>query len=829
MVSGWDLIRFYFIGLGAMGTLIGLLMLFGLFLVVWRENKHSQRRNSKAGDISQTVELNQIQRRIREEQKQQRTEHQPQETTLQAELLSQVQEQIRQTELLSQVQEQIRQSESLRREQERIRQADLLSQQQEQERIRQADLLSQVQERIRQADLLRRETQAKIDLAAKIKQEQDRNQQVELLIKQAKYAIAQDSEVYNPFDTDLLLAAIEYYHQSYLLINKDSYLQSIDSLQIEIDRRQEFKSLFRTATKYFHDKYFGEALATLFLAQALYSPPQLVKTIAECEDLARNEKVYLKSLDEAQKLSHAGNFNDALNIIALAATKFPRQDGADLQVKLNRVIAATEQLDLGNTQAKSGDINAAKYHYAAALHLMPEWKEPQLKLAMIEAQTGETSAAIDRLATVNNSQTKCLEGLLYSKKGRYQQAKEIWSKLNRDFVREYWHLISNETIEQCKLIQPQIKQLVDRGELEQARTISLKFIDQFGSDSLIETNLNNCILPGIEAKIWQTEDWPKIAILAHENWLHQPNIKSLHNWTIALYYTSQIDDNLDDLIIAWPTAIANISLDPSLQDIPWLGEKLPSLNDLSDRLWQILDRRIEEIKDSDLPKYLNLRDCYRREFWAMELAQDQPDTKMMLGELVILPACFQHYYSQFSLGEELKVWKTLYTKWGKAVAACLAGDPDRAEIIKTDLAINSKLEEFASQFVLYKQGYYYIQQENWRKAIYPLNDAKLTIRDNYQWHDPIDQLCTNHRLKIIDFEEHLDFSRFWHDLLPSNQSESYFVEYQALKIQLDWCNSLIPDAESLAKIKDLLYYYPLHPIAQAMFTQINDHWLQSNQ
>ncbi len=771
-----------------MGTLIAIVMLIAFrLLIVWQENKKNQIRNDRASNAGQSVELDRIQRRIKEKQEQQKVQRQRREKKLEAERLSKEQAQ------------------------------------------------AEEQERIRQAQLLAQETKSKIDApterlrqqSATTKQEQDREQQVNLLIKQAKYAISQDSETYNPFDTDLLLAAIEYYHQCYLLINRESYLQSIDSLQIEIDRRQEFKSLFQTATKYFHDKYFEKALTTLFLAQTLYSPPQLVKTIAECEALARDERVYLKSLDEAQKLSHTGKFNDALDIIVLAAAKFSRQDGADLQVKLNRVIAATGQLRSGNERQKSGDIAAAKYHYSAALQLMPEWKEPQLQLAMIEAQTGETSAAIKRLATIDNSQTKCLEGLLYSKKGRYQQAREIWSKLDRNLVREYWQLISNETIEQCNLIQPKIKQLVDRGELEQARTISLEYINQFGSDSLIETNLNNCILPGIETKIWQTEDWSKIAILAHENWLRQPNIKSLHNWTVALYYTSQIDSDLEKLIIAWPTAIANISLDPILQDIPWLGGKSPSIDDLSDRLWQMLDRRIEEIKDSDLPKYLDLRDCYRREFWAMEFAQAQPDTKMMLGELIILPACFQRYYPQFPLGEELKVWKTLYTKWGKAVAACLAGDPQRAEIIKADLAVDSSLEEFASQFILYKQGYYYLQQEDWRKAIYPLNDAKTTIRNNDRWHDEIDLICTNHRLKIINFEEHLDFSRFWHDLLPSTQSEAYVVEYQALKIQLDWSNSLIPDSESLARIQVLLDCYPLHPIAQATFTQIHDYWLQN--
>ena len=687
--------------------------------------------------------------------------------------------------------------------------------------------LSQIKSRIRaeqelarQAELLNRQETLKID-------QDPTTKQAELLIQAAKGIIATDT--YNPFDVDPLLTAIDYYHKSYLIVNKDSCLQAIDSLQLEIDRRQEFKSLFQIATKYFYDKYFGAALNTLHLAQELYSPPQLVKTIAECEDLAQAELLYLKSLAEAKQLSFAGEFSEALRIVSLAVTKFSRQDGADLQVNLNRVIAATEQLKLGNIRQKSGDTKAAKYHYSAALHLVPAWQEPQLKLAMIEASSGETSAAIDRLANINAPATKCLEGLLHTRTGAYQTATEIWSKIDRDLVREYGRLISNETIEQCRLIQPQIKQLVDRGELEQARTISLEFISQHGSDSLMETNLNNCILPGIETKIWQTEDWSKIAILTQENWLNQPSIKSLHNWAVALYYAGQIDHNVEKLIIAWATVIANISIDPILQDIPWLCGKLPSLNNLSDRLWQMLDLRIEATKDSGLPKYLNLRDCYRQEFWAMKLAQLQPDAKIIVAELIILPGCYQHYYSQIPLGEDLEVWKTLYTKWGKAVAACLAGDPQRAEIIKADLAINSSLEEFASQFILYKQGCYYLQQEDWRAAIYPLNDAKSTIVHNYQWHCELDQICTSHRHKIFDFGEHLDFSRFWHDLLSSDQSETYFVEYQALKIQSDWSNSLIPDAESLAKIQNLLHCYPLHPIAQAMYSQIYNYWLQNSQ
>jgi hypothetical protein len=657
--------------------------------------------------------------------------------------------------------------------------------------------------------------------------EQDRFSQAELLIKQAKSAIDRDTDLYNPFDTDLLSTAIDCYHRSYLLVNKDSCNQAIESLQLEIERRHQFQSLFRTATKYFHEKQFGQALITLFSAQALYSPQQLVKTISDCEENAKLEKIYLQSLAEAKALSYAGEFSNALQIVELATAKFDRQDGADIQIRLNRVIAAKNQLDLGQTKQTTGDTAGAKNDYLAATYLMPEWKEPQLRLALLEAQSGGNQEAIDRLAIINYPETKCLEGLLYSQSGEYRQARELWSKLDRDLVKAYWEIISNETIEQCKLIQPQIKQLVDRGELEQARAISVKFINQFGSDSLIENNLTNCILPGIETKIWKTQDWQKLAILTRENWLNQPSIKSLHNWAIALYYATQIDGKIEQLTIAWSTAIANIDLDPTLQNLPWLVGKSPALADISDRLWTLLEQRIETIKDADLSKYLDLRDRFRQEFWALKLAQEQPNAKIMVGELKIMPGCYQSYYPQISLGEQPEIWKTLYTSWGKAVAACLAGDLDRAKLIRDNLIANSSLEDFANQFMLYKQGCYCLQQEDWRSAIYPLNHAKPAIDGHLSWQAEIDELCINHRQKIYDFDEHLDFAWFWHDLLSSYHSEMYLVEYQALKIRFEWANSLVSDEEAVAKIQDLRDAHPSHLIAEEIFTEIYQYWLNS--
>lgn len=652
-------------------------------------------------------------------------------------------------------------------------------------------------------------------------QDRDRVTRAELLIQQAKLTI--DRVTSNPFDDiDLLSQAISLYQQSYLLVNKQSCISAIEGLQIEIDRRHQFQSLMQAATKKYYHKQFSEALTTLFSAQALYSPPQLFKTIIECQERANDEDLYLQSLSEAKALSYAGKFRDALATIDRAVAKFTRQDGEELQAKLNRVIAAKEQLNLGKIEQEIGNIAAAKYHYSAAVQLMPEWNEAKFKLAIIETRSGEISQGIERLAMLDRLQISYLKGLDYARRQKYTKARTVWSESDLDSVREYWRSSSNEMLSKFKLVQPQIEELVWQDRLEQARTMSLDFINEVGSNLVIENNLENCILPGIEAKIWRSEDWQNIEILTRENWLNKSDLKSLHNWTIAVYYATQIDNNIENLLISFPTAIANIDLDPILKNLPWLSTQSISIEDISSKLWKMLEQQIESVKDLDLTRYLHLRDRYRQEFWAIELAKLDSTARISVGEIVIPPGCYQRYYSQIPLGETPQIWKTLYTNWGTAIAACLAGDPQRAETIRISLTIDDKLAAFANDFILYEQGCYYLQQENWHAAIYPLNDAKTTISNNDSWQQRIDELCINHRQKILDFNEHLDFAQFWHDLLSSAPAEAYSIEYKALKIHWEWRSSIVTNDLSLIRIKDLLDKYPAHQVVQQVSIQIDE-------
>jgi hypothetical protein len=654
------------------------------------------------------------------------------------------------------------------------------------------------------------------------RQRKNQMQQAELLIQEAKSAI--DRDACDPFNTDLLLAAIVFYRQSYDLVENSSCLQAIANIQIEIDRRHRFQDLLKTAAKHFQLNQFRQAVNTLYLARELYAPQQLIQKIAEYQEYTKTEDVYFQSIAEAKVLSYAGKFREALTVVNNALAKFPNPDGESLQLKLSRAIAAQEQLSLGDIEQKIGDLNAAKSHYLAALTLVPEWSKPQLKLAIVETQSGRIDEAIQQLASIDRPQVKYLEGLLHVQKQQYQKARAVWSQLDRNLVQEYSQILAKIAQQKSQLVRSQIKQAVEQGDLERAKILSLDFLEGFGSESTIENNLHDCILPGIETKIWQTREWDKIATFARAQWVEQKSIKSLHNWAIALHFATQIDDNIEELIIAWSTAISNLDRDPMLQDLPWLGNQPVSLIDTSSKLWKLLEQRIEGIKDSDLPRYLNLRDLYRQEFQAMALAKTEVNAKIAIGELTIAPGCYQRYYLQIPLDEEPQIWKTLYTSWGKPVAACLDGDPQRAETIKIHLEVNSSLEEFAKHFVFYEQGCYYLQQEDWRSASLLLDRAKPTIARRDDWCERIEILCTNYRSKIRDLDENLEFAQFWSALLLSPQSESYEIEYRALKIQNEWQNSTVSDMMCLIKIRKLLDYCPDHPVVREIYYQIQDHY-----
>ena len=289
--------------------------------------------------------------------------------------------------------------------------------------------------------------------------------------------------------------------------------------------------------------------------------------------------------------------------------------------------------------------------------------------------------------------------------------------------------------------------------------------------------------------------------------MEQQDINSLHNWAVASYYLSQTDSSeLANFIIAWSTALANIEQNPTLQNVPWLGSNSINVEDVSAKLKQILENAIDAVKDSNIDKYLKLRDIYRREMVSLSLIHQNDCGMKIKQQLFILPGCYQRFHNRIPETKlPAQIWGALYTDWGLAVAACHEADTARAIKIKPNKNPASEADNFAYCFVSYHEGCYYLQNLEWRKAIKPLQQAKPKIKAKSDWRKEIDRLCELQRKKINDFDEHLQFSKFWYELIDSQPSKSYFAEQSAIQVGLkidDKKISLQQGLDELRKIRN---------------------------
>ncbi len=176
-------------------------------------------------------------------------------------------------------------------------------------------------------------------------------------------------------------------------------------------------------------------------------------------------------------------------------------------------------------------------------------------------------------------------------------------------------------------------------------------------------------------------------------------------------------------------------------------------------------------------------------------------------QLFVLPGCYQRFCDRLpEIRFPAQILGALYTDWGLAVAACHEGDTARAIKIKPNKNPISVTDRFADRFVSYHEGCHYLQNLEWRKAIKSFEQAKLEIKANSDWCKEIDRLCELQRQKINDFEEHLQFSKFWYELIATQPSKSYFAEYKARKVAEKLSNETISyhqGLKELQKIKDI--------------------------
>ncbi|AFZ23448.1 hypothetical protein Cylst_1143 [Cylindrospermum stagnale PCC 7417] len=628
------------------------------------------------------------------------------------------------------------------------------------------------------------------------------------LANNAQALLRQD--IGDPLETQTLLKAVAIYQGCSQIIHDEQVSEAIKQCQQELERRQQFQELIIQADSQAENLFYKNAIAIYQQAAALYSTEAVKNAIATAQIQVPQEEIYYSALQKVQQAESDGRLQNAIALLNSALTNFRRSDGLDLLHKLQSTVKGTKHFRQGLAAEKASKFPEATSHYQTAKSHLPDITNCRIRLGLVAIKTQDWITAISHLEGVPGEQAAYLRGFALAQQNHLQPAYREWLGVSADAITEQRQILKHLSQRQRQQSLQNIEQLVEVENLEQAKTNSQEFLQKFGIDPLVEANLNEHIQPRLEAEFWQGTNWGIIANKIAENWTLQPTITTLHNWVVATYYHAQTDSTkLNDLIIALSTALANLTKDPSLQNVPWLGNQPVDFAALSSELKHRLESAIDTVKDTNIQDYLNLRDRSRLELVALKLMGEPAKWGMKINDIFVTPGCYNNFLSQWrdisveSINASQKNLRSLYTPWGLAVAACLEGDIQRAIQLKPSINPTIGIEIFAQNFVAYYEGCYYLQQQKWRQAIIPLKQAKSEIEDHQDWQQEIDRLCGLQRQAVSEFLEHLELAEFWYDLVGSNFARSYLAEYQAEQLRQQVINNNISLAQALRQLQKI--------------------------
>ncbi|MCC5627895.1 peptidase M, neutral zinc metallopeptidase site [Nostoc sphaeroides CHAB 2801] len=662
------------------------------------------------------------------------------------------------------------------------------------------------------------------NLTQQLKQWRYQVAQVDKLAANAKTFLKQDTG--DPLETQALTNAIAIYQRCTKIIHDDRISRVIKQCQKELQRRQQFLSLVTKAQSQAENRFYKNAIAVYREAEKLYSTESLRQAIAASVAQVQQEEIYDAAFEKVQQAESEGRLQGAIALLKNALTNFSRSDGIDLLQKLQQTLKGREKFRQGLAAEKAGDFKAAASFYKNAKLLLPNSTSCQIRLALVAIKTQAWAIALTYLEAIPGEQAAYLRGFAYAQQEDLQVAYKEWQRLSTANIAKQREILKNLSQRQRLLKLQNIEQLVAAENWEKAKAESTQFLQKFGSDTLVEENLNEHIQPRLEAELWKDKEWKIIADQTEEAWISQPNITTLHNLAVANYYLAQTSPiNLLNLIFSLSTALANISEDPSLQDVPWLENKPVEFAAVSLELKRRIKTAID-MKDTNIIEYLYLRDRYRLEVVSLNLMGEPPKWGMKIKDVFITPICYQYYLPQWQsifenkIHANQKILSSLYTNWGLAVAACLEGDYQRAIQLKPSTTDKSDIAAFAQKFVAYHEGYYQLQQQKWREAIIPLKQAKPEIKANKDWQQEIDRLCGLQRQVLSNFQEHLEFAQFWYNLLESRDARSYLAEYKAEQIREQIANEQISSATALRELQKLKEIDNQNPIVIDLIERI---------
>lgn len=647
------------------------------------------------------------------------------------------------------------------------------------------------------------------------------------LAASAKNLLQQDTG--EPGETQALAGAIAFYQRFNKILYDQGVVEATNQCQQELQRRKQFQELVTQAQSQAENRFFKNAIATYRQAEQLYFTEALQQAIATAQTQVPQEDIFDSAFQRARQAEIAGKLRGAIAILEAAVTKFPRSDGLDLLQKLQQTIQGREQFRQGLAAEKAGDFKTAVSLYQNAKLILPNSTDCQIRLGLVAIKTQDWATALSHLESLSGEQAAYLRGFAHAQQENLQLANQEWQKISTNSIVPQQEILQTISQRQRLLSLQNIENLVKAENLEQAKTASTEFIQKFGWEELIEANLQGYIQPRLEAQVWQGDNWEFISNEAEKNWIAQPNITTLHNWAVANYYHAQSDPTkLSEAMIALATALANLTEDPILQDVPWRGNQKVNFESVALELKRRIESAIESFKDSNINEYLKLRDRWRLESVALRLINQPPTGGMKIQDIFITPGFYQRYITlwQHIIVEQIdtsqKNLHSLYTPWGLAVAACIEGDSQRAIQIKPSLTPTTDVEIFAQKFLAYHQGCHYLQQQKWREAIIYLKQAKSEIQVNQNWQQETDRLCGLQRQAISESElqENLEFAQLWYEILDSQPSRSYLAEYKTEELRERLTQDKISLEKALVEIQQIKFIDEQNPVVKDMIARL---------
>jgi hypothetical protein len=622
----------------------------------------------------------------------------------------------------------------------------------------------------------------------------------------------------------------------------------VKSYSDELQQRKHWLELFEDAQANALAKYFQKALPIYEEAHNLYSTDELNELIAICKSSVIAEKQYCRELKNAKSFCQQADFPKAFKAARMAITSFPREDGQKFLRSLANILEAKTSFKKGLQHEQSREFDLALDCYTQAYKRMPDLLECRFRQVIVTCKQENWEQALIFLDGLNGDRASYLRGLIFAKQQNYEGTEREWQNIlspelaaqrsKLEIIKQKAYLLNLQAIEK----------FVDRGDIEKAAEVSHKALERHPQADIIRKNLYTHILPRLDIEAWkQTEiNWNTLLEKTRSIWLERPNIQNLHNWAVAAYYCAMNTEYPKLALImefnaSWGTAIANLPDDPSLSNLPWLGNAKPDRTQLKQKLEELWDRVLDRFKGNNLNSYMQVRDWQRLDRYTLNILTSSAEQSIKLGLVCILPSAIDflqqlekldnnltkfmldlQYQYQHKFLQKSSQLSLLYSSLGLAIAACLDGDVERGLQLKNyNLGYLNHKDHLnnAHSMLSYFESCHLLKKNQWQNALQLAKQFKQSIQKNSEWLSEIDRLCEL-IVRELDEKDQITFAKLWLETTSSKASRNYYTECKTEEIRMQIGKERITPQQGLSKLRELTDIDTSNPVYRDLINRI---------